>query len=428
MIKKSIFKDGANKNLTHPRNNKAITLIALVITIIVLLLLAGVSITMLSGQDGILTKASDAKSATKNTEDYEGVVLAAQTALVDGLGKVDLADEGALEKALGSKYNYIGEGLVEKDGKYFTVAEDGTVIKGGVKVGDRITYTPPSTEEGKGFNWDDELSGGSNEGKADVLLSNQDTNYAVTSWRVLSIEDGKVNLISENPTTGKVFLGYANGYNNAVKLLNDACDELYGNKAKGITGRSIKIEDIEGLMTEEGLASAHSYVGSVKYGEQYSSPYTDYNYYPAIYANEKLSVINGVKKEAGLGMSEQSTYYTDTENASLKATTSIQPYQTYWHKSAADMKKYLGGETSINYELIMPKQNSTTYWVASRCVDACGDLCSFYVRDVNSGGVGACGMCNSYGDCGGDSLALRPVVSLSSDLLVRAEDGTWSVK
>ena len=38
-----------------------ITLIALVITIIVLMILAGISITMISGQDGILTRAGNAK-------------------------------------------------------------------------------------------------------------------------------------------------------------------------------------------------------------------------------------------------------------------------------------------------------------------------------------------------------------------------------
>ena len=39
-------------------NQKGITLIALVITIIVLLILAGVSIAMLTGDNGILTKSS----------------------------------------------------------------------------------------------------------------------------------------------------------------------------------------------------------------------------------------------------------------------------------------------------------------------------------------------------------------------------------
>ena len=49
-------------------NNKGITLIALVITIIVLLILAGVSIAMLTGQNGILTQANTAKTDTANAE------------------------------------------------------------------------------------------------------------------------------------------------------------------------------------------------------------------------------------------------------------------------------------------------------------------------------------------------------------------------
>ena len=47
------------------KNNRAITLIALVITIIVLLILAGVSIATLTGENGILTRAEDAKTETR---------------------------------------------------------------------------------------------------------------------------------------------------------------------------------------------------------------------------------------------------------------------------------------------------------------------------------------------------------------------------
>ena len=54
-------------------NNKGITLIALVITIIVLLILAGVSIAMLTGQNGILTKASNSKDKTNAAEVAERV-------------------------------------------------------------------------------------------------------------------------------------------------------------------------------------------------------------------------------------------------------------------------------------------------------------------------------------------------------------------
>ena len=44
------------------KNQKGITLIALVITIIVLLILAGVSIAMLTGNNGILTQATNANT------------------------------------------------------------------------------------------------------------------------------------------------------------------------------------------------------------------------------------------------------------------------------------------------------------------------------------------------------------------------------
>ena len=47
------------------KKEKGITLIALVVTIIVLLILAGVSIAMLTGENGILTQARNAKDRTE---------------------------------------------------------------------------------------------------------------------------------------------------------------------------------------------------------------------------------------------------------------------------------------------------------------------------------------------------------------------------
>ena len=55
------------------KNNKGITLIALVITIIVLLILAGVSIAMLTGNNGILTQANTAKTDTAKAEAVEKI-------------------------------------------------------------------------------------------------------------------------------------------------------------------------------------------------------------------------------------------------------------------------------------------------------------------------------------------------------------------
>ena len=57
------------------RKNKGITLIALVITIIVLLILAGVAIAMLSGENGILKKATESKTKTEQAQKEEDTTL-----------------------------------------------------------------------------------------------------------------------------------------------------------------------------------------------------------------------------------------------------------------------------------------------------------------------------------------------------------------
>lgn len=58
------------------KNQKGITLIALVITIIVLLILAGVSIAMLTGDNGILTQATKAKTNTTAAEAADKINMA----------------------------------------------------------------------------------------------------------------------------------------------------------------------------------------------------------------------------------------------------------------------------------------------------------------------------------------------------------------
>ena len=68
------------------KNTKGITLIALVVTIIILLILAGVSIAMLTGNNGVLTQAKSAKENTRVGEVQEKVKLAAQAALTANLG------------------------------------------------------------------------------------------------------------------------------------------------------------------------------------------------------------------------------------------------------------------------------------------------------------------------------------------------------
>ena len=90
------------------KQEKAITLIALVITIIVLLILAAISIATLTGENGILTKASKAKEETKIAEYKEALELI-------GIG---LQPEKVTEKLSSEEYMRCYADKIENDDKF----------------------------------------------------------------------------------------------------------------------------------------------------------------------------------------------------------------------------------------------------------------------------------------------------------------------
>ena len=111
------------------KRNKGITLIALVITIIVLLILAGVTIATLTGENGILTKASEASEKTNYAGAKEAVEMEAMGAFDDtGRYSVDLAKEN-LENHTNATVteNIDGTLYVQKDGYNFDIDEEGNV-------------------------------------------------------------------------------------------------------------------------------------------------------------------------------------------------------------------------------------------------------------------------------------------------------------
>ena len=127
-------------------NNKGITLIALVITIIVLLILAGVSIAMLTGQNGILTQASNAKSDTAKAEIAEKVNMAVQAAyaqkIADGSGVVAAA---LTEAEVANQYNTDnGTGLA-------TAGTTGSLTVKASSATGAPTYTVTLTKSGNSF-------------------------------------------------------------------------------------------------------------------------------------------------------------------------------------------------------------------------------------------------------------------------------------
>ena len=65
------------------KRNKGITLLALIITIIVLLILAGVTIAALNGKNGILSKANNAKTQSNHSKVYEALKLEEQSYIIE---------------------------------------------------------------------------------------------------------------------------------------------------------------------------------------------------------------------------------------------------------------------------------------------------------------------------------------------------------
>ena len=200
----------------------------------------------------------------------------------------------------------------------------------------------------------------------------------------------------------------------------------------------MNIEDIEKKMTEEGLASAHSSITEgIKYGTQVTSQYSKSNsWFPTIYEQEKYRAIDveaNTREETGLNLSEQKELIGRTESGATdgrkQAETSIQPTKTDWEKSYSNMQTALKEENGINYsELIMPKDTSTTYWLASRCIYTAPSYCRFCVRCVYNGGVDVGNVYISGSNSVNFNLALFPVVSLSSELLETDGAGGFTVK
>ena len=115
------------------KNQKGITLVALIITIIVMLILAGVSISLVVGENGVLTQAQNAGETTKGAEAKQQVQLAMANLLMQYYGNTagasNIFGNDALEaavKAEGAK-DVTATGTWA-NGNELKVTVDGTVV------------------------------------------------------------------------------------------------------------------------------------------------------------------------------------------------------------------------------------------------------------------------------------------------------------
>ena len=182
------------------KNKKGITLVALVVTIVVLLILAGVSINLVLGNNGIIAKAKEAE--TKSAEASQN----------------DLKGMNALTEEMN---NALGEKPKVDLSKY--------------KIGDYVNYTYDTAEN---YKIPFETWGDTN------FLSDGIPQTTGLKWRILNIDEanGTVDLISENPTGTSVWFSDILGYNDGPYLMNEICKAQYSNKSLGVNVAETEVE------------------------------------------------------------------------------------------------------------------------------------------------------------------------------------------
>ena len=375
------------------KNTKGITLVALVITIIILLILAGISISALTNT-GIFQKAKDAKQKSND-------------ATLDQNTKLD-EYENEIDKYLPEQG---GEKLVDK-------VNDGTI-----KVGNYISYTPDEASTKDILQELSTYSGSEDENTTSTLTQEIDKKTGL-KWRVLDVKDGKVRLISDRPTTSKITLSEAKGYNNAVYLLDKTCKTLYNNSKLASNVQNLKIEDIQDHLVYDYKQYPNSNVDTGKYGG--TKEYISYLYrnYPNIFAKEKTGWVDETQGTE-LSLSEQTSPINETNTMANKK---IKVTQTFWGKTMS-INDFDGDSKEMYYKLFINNGSDyPTYWMSSRCVNASSNPASagFCVRFVGSGDVGAHTLYGSDGSLATPDYAFRPCITLNSNVQVTSGDGSES--
>ena len=376
------------------KNSKGITLIALVITIVILLILAGISISALT-QTGLFGRAKQAEQVSKEKQEEENATLGTY--------------EDEIDKYLGDKSS-TGEKLVDK------------VNDGKIKIGDYVKYTP-DTVLTTDKSYTDLLSNLEKYSGSTLYSVTQETNL---NWRVLDVtDDGQVRLISDKPTTSKITLYGYKGYNNAVKLLDDACSVLYTNNQLTSNVQNIKIKDIQNKMTEKDDSKL-----STVYGKRFDIQNT--KYYPLIFLKEKdqktISKDNVTFDGNELDVSAQDKFV--EQNDAVQANSLNVKHTDWWvtmNKDKFEKEKY--------YEIFINNGNNYAYWISSRCVSAGPAAAVFKIRMVTLGAVGSESIYASSGDNYDNetarTYAFRPVVTLNSNVQIdtaNSGDGTTAAQ
>lgn len=361
---------------------KGITLIALVITIIVLLILAGVSIATLTGDNGILTKARDASRETEITSVKEQ----AQIDIANWIaGQLENGGDGIIDEWGEVKKVLDEANPIEENRYYKNVTEEGVETPNGYIIPIEELYTTGSSvaevptrpiqdlKEGDKVYYIDK-----NGTKREcTVLYDSTSEYGVQIITTNVVED-EVSLGDKDETvTGSDdFEKAKNSYNNALKRLYDEAQKYLNTT----------------------YASSARYVGSDPADPDWDTTTNEAGYYT---------------KEVAEGKNKYHSYMETGGWYNNVFKNEDEKYKTDWTQ--------MGTIPGI--------KGDELYWLASRRIDSDSSNTKFVVRHVT--GLGSLGTgiyllyvnSDNYTPGLNYTFGFRPVFTLKSEVKIAGGDG-----
>ena len=443
------------------RKEKGITLIALVITIIVLLILAGVVIATLTGDNGILTKANEAKTITNEKDEEEQIEIGyTEYLMADQTGeKVDfkvseatvIGKEGDWKikfNKTGKEYYFDGETITKATWKQEEDTITNIETKQTLKVGDYVDYDPTLEANASDLTYTSKTD--KTGADSDQEFNAETYKNAEYGWRILGVSKGKLRLISGefvgagNYTNGSrtyYTLKGQKGYINGIEELNKI-SAIFGHGKGAEKATSITVEDIneitgynpetakydQGDWDEYGnkvtytRGSGTALSSSATNGKTWSGTQSTFNYYDKASKTFKALTSGSIEITSTAYIYGPATLkdgYTQPVQGVDENGVYNTVYQMLFGKYTIDNNSYSRSFTGTGTQ--------PYYWLASDYAHAYNHFVDWGLRCVSYGGVSYSDLCNSYGSA---SSGVRAVVSLKSDISLEWNDtaGEWKIK
>ncbi len=380
---------------------KGISLIVLVITIIIMIILAGAIILALNNS-GIIGRAEEARDKNDNATIKEAANVAyAEWSLEHKLGNTNKSATEFVQERL-NKQGFNGNTVaVTEDGKLLIGLTESAVnaIKAGIKIGDYVEYTPNIVTSENPYNTD----GSENNGNVQSFTTQTDLR-----WQYLGINnDGNLLLVSDKETTSKLSLCGAKGFLNSEAVLNTVCNSLYSSNVGD--ARSINLSYINEVLNYNGAVG--SYFSKIE---------------------NKAIQLTSIKTIGELvSAGEPALTNTNTPDGS-----NINTWKAdYYSYTGSDYKDV--DDPAYKLIFINPTTSSNMYyWIADKCagVRFNDNDVGFCVRFINGDRINGMSIYFASEDpttaVRTSSYAMRPVVILNDNVMLEKQQATgyWTIK